>query len=107
MSELAGSSLTAMRASSSRASARAWLTWPRESGSDQRSWTGCSWRTSGQVGGVRRLPVPALRVVRVGVHGALLGLRQDHRRLDLRVEVALGRVGGTLDGLLLREKVRP
>src|SRR5687768_4663434 len=105
MRELPGSSLIAMRASSSRARARAWLTWPSESGSDQRSWTGCSWRTSGQVGGVRRLPVPALGVVRVGMHGALLGLGEDRLGLDLRVEAPLRRGGIPLDRLLLGQQV--
>src|SRR6188472_3745629 len=80
---------SASRASSIRLSARAWLTWPRESGSDQRSWTSCSCRTSD---GVVRLAVAALRVVRVGVHGPLLGLGEDRLGLLLRVLAAPGRL---------------
>src|SRR5829696_8707412 len=82
----------ASRASSSRLSERAWLTCPYESGSDHRSWTGCSCRTSGQVRGVRRLPVTALGVVRIGVDRPLLGLGEDHLRLLLGVVAPAGRL---------------
>src|ERR671920_99486 len=95
----------ASRASSMRLSARAWLTCPSESGSDQRSWTGCSCRTSGLVCGLGRLPVGALGVVRVGVDGALLGLGEDRRRLDLGIQVALRGVRVPLDGDLLGQQL--
>src|SRR4051794_41963979 len=87
------------RASSRRLSARAWLTCPYESGSDQRSWTGCSCRTSGEVRGVLGPPVGALGVVRVGVDRPLLGLGQDHLGRDLLHPAAP-------DTLLLRQQLR-
>src|SRR3954468_13622014 len=67
----------ASRASSSRARARAWLTCPSMSGSDQRSWTVWSCRTSGQVGGVLGPPARTLGVSRGAVAGALLRLGRD------------------------------
>src|SRR3712207_4698148 len=117
-------SVMASRASSRRLSARAWLTCPSMSGSDQRSWTRCSCRTSGQIGGLGRLAGGALGGVGGGGGRALPRPGQGELGPDLlpaappplppprgelgpRPDVVLGDVVQRLGArLLLRRHVR-